>query len=115
MVVVATGLLAARTTGTLAVLGFAGGIGGSIFAITARLSFSAEAASNWSVRRVFSARDILGFGTAAGGTGVFVAFACASKLANAFCSCGWGERSLDWDRTSHHNHRQRRQVKRLRQ
>ena len=47
---------------------------------------------------MFSARDIPGFGTAAGGTGVFVAFAGASELANAFCSCGWGERSLDWDR-----------------
>ncbi len=53
---------------------------------------------------MFSATDISGVGTAAGGTkrvkgtGLFVTFDCASKLADALCSCGWGERSLDWDR-----------------
>ena len=75
-------------------------MGGSILAITDLLSFSAAAASNWRVMRVFSTSDIpAGFGTAAGGAGVLVTFAFASKsIADAFCSCGWGERSLDWDR-----------------
>ena len=83
-------------------------MGGSILAITDLLSFSAAAASNWRVMRVFSTSDIptgfafsnaIGFETAAGGAGVLVTFAFASKsTANAFRSCGWGERSLDWDR-----------------
>ena len=46
---------------------------------------------------MFSARDLPSLGTGAGGTGLLVA-CCFPSKANAFCSCGWGERSLDWDR-----------------